>query len=223
MAAVPLPRETGDEIVVDATGVSFAYGTNPVLEDVTFSVHKGEFAALVGPERQRQVDAAAHAARGARARVGHGAHARRGPARAARPLPASGTCRSAPQLPPDLPATVEEVVRGRPAREARDGGGWPDAADRDAVDHALAAGRALRPAQAAHARALAAASSSASTSPRRSSAIPRCSCSTSRSRASTRSRNGCSATRSSISPTSTARPCCSCRTSSVRSPRTSIA
>ena len=49
MAAVPQPLAPGDEIVVDATGVSFAYGTTPVLEDVTFSVRKGEFAALVGP------------------------------------------------------------------------------------------------------------------------------------------------------------------------------
>ena len=43
-----------------------------------------------------------------------------------------------PELPPDLPATVEEVVAaGRLAR--RGWWRWPGAADRDAVDHALEA------------------------------------------------------------------------------------
>jgi zinc transport system ATP-binding protein len=137
MAAVPLPRVPGDEIVVDATGVSFAYGMNPVLEDVTFSVHKGEFAALVGPNGSgkstllRMLLGMLKPRSGTVRMLGEDPRVLRDRARI-------GYVPQRAQLPPDLPATVEEVVRaGRLAK--RGWWRWPNARDRDAVDHALAA------------------------------------------------------------------------------------
>jgi zinc transport system ATP-binding protein len=41
--------ERSKEIVVQFDSVSFAYGNVPVLENVSFHIHRGEFAALVGP------------------------------------------------------------------------------------------------------------------------------------------------------------------------------
>jgi ABC-type cobalamin/Fe3+-siderophores transport system ATPase subunit len=35
--------------LLEATGVSFAYGQTPVLEHVAIAVRRGEFVALVGP------------------------------------------------------------------------------------------------------------------------------------------------------------------------------
>ena len=37
------------ETLIEASGVSFAYGRQPVLEDVDLEVRAGEFVALVGP------------------------------------------------------------------------------------------------------------------------------------------------------------------------------
>jgi zinc transport system ATP-binding protein len=137
MAAVPLPRDTGDEIVVDATGVSFAYGTNPVLEDVTFSVHKGEFAALVGPNGSGKSTLLRMLLGVLKPRTGTVRMLGEDP-RELRDRARIGYVPQRAQLPPDLPATVEEVVRaGRLAK--RGWWRWPNAGDRDAVDHALAA------------------------------------------------------------------------------------
>jgi zinc transport system ATP-binding protein len=41
--------ERSREIVVQFDSVSFAYGNVPVLKNVSFHIHRGEFAALVGP------------------------------------------------------------------------------------------------------------------------------------------------------------------------------
>jgi zinc transport system ATP-binding protein len=121
--------------VVQARGVSFAYGADRVLEEVDVEVHLGEFVALVGPNGS---------GKSTLLKVLLGLLA-----------PASGTVRlfgtaperlrerrrlgyvpQRPGLAGDLPATVEEVVAlGRLAA-----GGWRGrlgSEDRDEVDHAL--------------------------------------------------------------------------------------
>ncbi len=123
--------------VVEAAHVSFAYGANPVLDDVSFTIDRGEFVALVGPNGSgkstllRILLGVGRAAHGDVRLFGHDP----------RHLPDRGRIGYVPQrlhLPADLPATVEEVVRsGRLARR-----GWwrpATAADRSAVDHALGA------------------------------------------------------------------------------------
>lgn len=123
--------------VIEAEGVSFAYEATPVLEDVSFAIEAGEFAALVGPNGSgkstllRLLLGLLHPARG-RVRI-LGEDPRR-----LRDRWRIGYVPQRLQLPPDLPATVEEVVRtGRLARR-----GWwrrSTSADHAAVDHALEA------------------------------------------------------------------------------------
>ena len=121
--------------VLVADHVSFAYGHNPVLADVTLEVSPGEFVALVGPNGS---------GKSTLIRVLLGLLS-----------PASGTVRlfdedprrlqqrwrlgyvpQRPVLAAELPATVEEVVAaGRLARR-----GWRARLrppDRQAIDHAL--------------------------------------------------------------------------------------
>jgi zinc transport system ATP-binding protein len=45
----PAVRPEPGAPLVEARGVSFAYGRDPVLRDVTLAVRSGEFVALVGP------------------------------------------------------------------------------------------------------------------------------------------------------------------------------
>lgn len=49
--AVVIPRElaSSDRSVLVADRIGFAYGANPVVEDVTFSIRPGELVAIVGP------------------------------------------------------------------------------------------------------------------------------------------------------------------------------
>lgn len=118
-----------------AEGVWFSYGTTPVLEDVSFSVRAGEFAALVGPNGSgkstllRVLLGLARPERGRVELLGEDP----------RHLGARWRVGYVPQrllLPPDLPATVEEVVRaGRVAR--RGWWRWPTRGDERAVAHAL--------------------------------------------------------------------------------------
>jgi zinc transport system ATP-binding protein len=121
--------------VLSARGLSFAYGTDPVLEDVGMELAPGEFVALVGPNGSGKSTLV-------RVLVGLLAAA-------------SGTVRLFDEQPdrlrqrwrigyvpqrlrltPDVPVTVEEVVAaGRLARQ----GWWRRArpVDHAAVDHAL--------------------------------------------------------------------------------------
>ncbi len=126
-----------EDAVIEAHGVSFAYDTTPVLDDVSFAIGSGEFAALVGPNGSgkstllRLLLGLERPARGSVRLLGDDPRNLRDRWRI-------GYVPQRLHLPPDLPATVEEVVRaGRLARR-----GWwrpPNSADRDAVDHALGA------------------------------------------------------------------------------------
>ncbi len=118
-----------------ARGISFAYGPEPVLDDVGFELAPGEFVALVGPNGSGKSTLV-------RVLVGlltpHAGTVRlfgEAPGRL-RQRWRIGYVSQRLRLAPDLPVTVEEVVAtGRLARR-----GWwrrarPD--DRAAVDHAL--------------------------------------------------------------------------------------
>jgi zinc transport system ATP-binding protein len=121
--------------VLAAEGVRFAYRGEPVLDGITFSVERGEFAALAGPNGS---------GKSTLLRILLGlVPARAGSVRllgaAPGALPDRWRVGFVPQrstVSPDMPATAREVVAtGRLARR-----GWwrrlgPD--DRRAVDHAL--------------------------------------------------------------------------------------
>jgi len=125
------------DVVVEANDVSFAYAATPVLENVSFHVVRGEFAALVGPNGSGKSTLLRMLLGLLRPRTGTvrllGADPTELTDRAR-----IGYVPQRAQLPPDLPATVEEVVRaGRLA--TRGWWRWPTAGDREAVDHALRA------------------------------------------------------------------------------------
>lgn len=118
-----------------AEHLSFAYGDEPVLDDVCLELAAGEFAALVGPNGSgkstllRVLLGLLPAGAGAVRLFGEDPRGLRHHGRL-------GYVPQRPRLDPELPATVEEVVQtGRLARR-----GWwrrPRAVDRAAVDHAL--------------------------------------------------------------------------------------
>jgi zinc transport system ATP-binding protein len=122
-------------VVLSADGVSFAYGGEPVLTDVSLAVRSGEFAALAGPNGSgkstllRIVLGLLAPDAGTVALFGT-------PPDRLRDRWRVGYVPQRLRIAPDLPATVEEVVAaGRLAKQ-----GWwrrRHAADRDAVDHAL--------------------------------------------------------------------------------------
>jgi ABC-type Mn2+/Zn2+ transport system ATPase subunit len=124
-------------VVLSARDVSFAYGTELVLERVSLEVRAGEFAALAGPNGS---------GKSTLLRILLGLLAPQAGAvtvfgtapRDLRDRWRVGYVPQRPRIAPDLPATVEEVVAtGRLAKQ-----GWwrrRRAADRDAVDHALRA------------------------------------------------------------------------------------
>ena len=126
-----------DGPLVEVDDVSFAYGTEPVLESVGFRVRAGEFAALVGPNGSGKSTLLRVVLGLLPARTGtvrlFGAEPRRLGDRWR-----LGYVPQRPALARELPATVEEVVAaGRLART-----GWAgrlQRADHDAIDHALEA------------------------------------------------------------------------------------
>jgi zinc transport system ATP-binding protein len=129
------PSGARSEVVLSAEGVSFSYGNEPALSDVSIAVRSGEFAALAGPNGSGKStllrivlgllapDAGSVELFGAR--PGH-----------LRDRWRVGYVPQRLRIAPDLPASVEEVVAaGRLAKQ-----GWwrpSRAADREAVDHAL--------------------------------------------------------------------------------------
>jgi zinc transport system ATP-binding protein len=121
--------------LIDARGVSFAYGSSPVVEDVDLTVAPGEFAALVGPNGSgkstllRVILGAIPPMRGSVRLLGR-------PPTELRERWRLGYVPQRPSLAPDVPATVREIVSaGRLAR----GGWWRSLRDVDAqaVSHAI--------------------------------------------------------------------------------------
>jgi zinc transport system ATP-binding protein len=128
-------REPSVAPLIEAGGISFAYGRQEVLDDVSLSVSAGEFVALVGPNGSgkstllRIVLGSLEASAGSVTLLGSP------PAR----LHERGRLGYVPQRPslsPDVPATVEELVSaGRLSRR-----GWWRPFTRDdrlAVKHAI--------------------------------------------------------------------------------------
>ena len=129
------PDGSVSELLVEARGVSYAYGSTPVVEDVDLDVGRGEFVALVGPNGSgkstllRVLLGALRPARGSVRLLGR-------PASEVRDRWRIGYVPQRPTLAPDVPATVREIVTtGRLARR----GWWRPlrSVDVDAVDHAL--------------------------------------------------------------------------------------
>jgi len=117
--------------------VTFAYGREPVLTDVSFSVRRGEFAALVGPNGSGKSTLLRVLVGLLRPQQGEARIFGVEP-RALRDRWRIGYVPQRPALTGDLPATVEEVVQaGRLAHR-----GWwrrPKPLDSEAVEHALVA------------------------------------------------------------------------------------
>jgi len=121
--------------VLSVDGVSFAFGPQQVLDDVTMEMAPGEFTALVGPNGAGKstllrIVLGLLAPQTGRVEL-FGSSPRR-----LRDRWRLGYVPQRPRLAPDLPATVEEVVAaGRLAKQ----GWWRRArpADREAVAHAL--------------------------------------------------------------------------------------
>ena len=121
--------------VLNAEHLSFAYGDEPILDDVRLALAPGEFAALVGPNGSgkstllRVLLGLLPPGAGTVQLFGEDPRGLRHHGRL-------GYVPQRPRLDPELPATVEEVVAtGRLARR-----GWwrrPHGTDRAAVDHAL--------------------------------------------------------------------------------------
>ncbi len=126
---------TGPALV--ANYLSFSFDATPVLDNVNFTVNRGEFVALVGPNGSgkstliRILVGLLRASSGTVEVLGC-------EPRMLRERWRIGYVPQRPALTGDLPATVEEVIQaGRLARR----GWWKTfrQADHDAVDHALAA------------------------------------------------------------------------------------
>jgi zinc transport system ATP-binding protein len=123
------------ELLVEARGVSYAYGSTPILDDVDLTVSRGEFVALVGPNGSgkstllRVLLGVLHPPRGSVRLLGS-------PPNEVADRWRIGYVPQRPTLAPDVPATVREIVTtGRLARH----GWWRTlrGADLDAVAHAI--------------------------------------------------------------------------------------
>jgi len=127
-------RVAGD-ILLDAEGVSFAYGRTPVLEGVDLSVRAGEFVALVGPNGSGKSTLLKVLLGSLAPSEGSVRLLGQSPSR----LSERGRIGYVPQRPvldSEVPATVEEIVAaGRLARR----GWWRPLRqqDREEVRHAL--------------------------------------------------------------------------------------
>jgi zinc transport system ATP-binding protein len=120
-------------VVLSARGLTFSYGDQPVLQDVSFEVRAGEFVALVGPNGSGKSTLLRALLGLARPQAGEALLLGADPHELTRRW-RIGYVPQRATIAPDLPATVEELVMtGRIARR-----GWwrrPKAEDRQAVAH----------------------------------------------------------------------------------------
>ena len=134
-ASRQIPSAPADDVVLRAESVSFRYGGERVLSDVSMAVQSGEFAALVGPNGSGKSTLLRVCLGLLEADAGQVELFGRSP-RDLRDRWRVGFVPQRLRIAPDLPATVVEVVgAGRLAKQ-----GWwhrARAVDRDAVDHAL--------------------------------------------------------------------------------------
>jgi zinc transport system ATP-binding protein len=129
-------RDTSvSEPLVEARGVSFAYDSTPIVDDVDLTVGRGEFVALVGPNGSgkstllRVLLGVLRASAGSVRLLGR-------PSGEVADRWRIGYVPQRPTLAPDVPATVREIVTtGRLVRR----GWWRTlrSADVDAVAHAI--------------------------------------------------------------------------------------
>jgi zinc transport system ATP-binding protein len=129
------PASAADALV-EAEGVTFGYGREPVLQDVSLAVRAGEFVAVVGPNGSgkstllKVLLGALEPARGGVRLFGRPPGDRADGRRV-------GYVPQRPSLLSEVPATVEEIVA---AGRLRHRGWWrpPTEVDRAAVGHAIA-------------------------------------------------------------------------------------
>ncbi|MDQ3210232.1 MAG: metal ABC transporter ATP-binding protein [Actinomycetota bacterium] len=141
VSSAPDPTPVGDDVpraeeLLGASGLTFAYGTVPVLEGVDLSVRAGEFVALVGPNGSGK-STLLHLLLGSlEPEAGHARLFGRPPS-ALRRRGRLGYVPQRPNLSSELPATVREIVA---AGRLTDGRWWlpMSRADREQVEHAIA-------------------------------------------------------------------------------------
>ena len=124
------------EHLIEASGVTFGYGREPVLEHVDLAVRAGEFVALVGPNGSGK-STLLHLLLGSlEPDAGHVSLFGRPPG-ALRRRGRLGYVPQRPNLSSELPATVREIVA---AGRLTDGRWWlpMSRADREQVEHAIA-------------------------------------------------------------------------------------
>lgn len=120
---------------LEAANVSFSYGTEPVLENVSLSIRPREFVALVGPNGSGKSTLLRVILGLLRPDAGRVLLFGDDPGRL-RERWRVGYVPQRPSVQDDLPATVEEVVST--GRLARTGWWrWPTRADRQEIDHAM--------------------------------------------------------------------------------------
>src|SRR5688500_6310853 len=117
---LPDDGDAGAEELLGATGLSFGYGRERVLDDVSLSVHAGEFVALVGPNGSgkstllRLLLGSLEPSAGSARLFGR-------PPRSVRRRSRLGYVPQRPNLSSELPATVREIVA---AGRLTDGRWW---------------------------------------------------------------------------------------------------
>jgi zinc transport system ATP-binding protein len=132
---IPAPEPQDAEVLVRADDLSFGYGHEPVLRDVTLEVRAGEFVALVGPNGSGKSTLLKVILGALEPGSGHVGLLGR-PPRDVRDRWRVGYVPQRPSLLSEVPATVEEIVA---AGRLRQRGWWRGltGSDHAAVRHAI--------------------------------------------------------------------------------------